>query len=302
MPERTGARPSPRPVSAQRPPAVVHLDLDGARHIFRAHGWAYEPDDDPLFDSGLRGALDLFDRAGVRATLFVIAEDLDRPAKRALIEEAVRRGHDVASHSVTHRALRTLSPAGQRDEIAASRARIGSALGVKVAGFRAPGFGIDRQCLEMIADAGYTYDSSIFAAGRVAGLSPASAHPYQPLASRTLVELPVPRTGRWLPPFHPSYSLVLGDWFFRRGIASWAREQAPFVMLFHLTDFAEPLPATVPGNWSRRLYTLSHLAAADKRDRCLDMIASARQYFTFTTTEHLLSNPADSAALRTLTA
>ena len=40
---------------------MVHVDLDGARHIFRAHGWAYPWPDDPLFESGMAQLLDFFE-------------------------------------------------------------------------------------------------------------------------------------------------------------------------------------------------------------------------------------------------
>ena len=113
----------------ERISAAVHLDLDGGAHVFRAHGWRYEAAADPLFETGLRTALDFFDEAGVRATLFVIAEDLALPFKRELIRDAVRRGHDIASHSLTHRDLTTLGRAEKWREIFESRERLAQSMG-----------------------------------------------------------------------------------------------------------------------------------------------------------------------------
>jgi hypothetical protein len=75
-------------------PAAVHLDLDGAADIFRAHGWPYDRPDDALFETGLVVALDFFRAAQISATLFVITQDLETPRKRALIQEAVPRSND----------------------------------------------------------------------------------------------------------------------------------------------------------------------------------------------------------------
>src|SRR5262245_44607787 len=102
-------------------PAVVHVDLDGAVDIHSAHGWPYAHADDPLFLSGLRAILALLDEVRIRATLFVIARALDDPARRAVVEDAVRRGHRIGSHTLTHRWLPTLPLEEQRREIAGSR-------------------------------------------------------------------------------------------------------------------------------------------------------------------------------------
>src|SRR4029453_11434420 len=103
-------------------------------------------------------------------------------------------------------------------EISESRERIACALGTGVRGFRAPGFHIDTECLEMIADAGYSYDSSLFSGKR---LGPRSQERPRLVAGKPLVELPLPSL-RSLP-FHPSYSLVVGDWYFRAGLRDFLR-------------------------------------------------------------------------------
>jgi peptidoglycan/xylan/chitin deacetylase (PgdA/CDA1 family) len=265
--------------SRDQPLAAVHLDLDGARHIYRAHGWPYDAADDPLFESGLRGALELFARNSVKATLFVVAEDLFDTRKRTLLRDAVNAGHEIASHSLSHDTLTALDGAGKRREIAESRRSLAAELDTEVRGFRAPGFRIDRECLELVSDAGYTYDSSMLA----------SSGPHRPLPGRPVYELPVPAAGPFAFPFHPSYSLVLGHWYFRAGLKDFRRRPSPLVLLFHLTDFAEPLPSARLRSWRQRLFTLSHLSAAHKRARCSAMLDLVGRYFSLASTSQLLA-------------
>jgi len=269
--------------AAGAPLAVVHVDLDGARHIFRAHGWTYDRHDDPLFESGLRGALDVFAGAGIKATLFVIAEDAADARKAALIREAVKAGHELASHSVTHRRLTALDRAGKRREIVDSRAVLSDTFGVNVQGFRAPGFFCDPECLELIGEAGYAYDSS-----ELAGRAQRPRAPYRPLAGQALLELPLPALAPLGWPFHPSYSLVAGSWYFNLGVAEHRRQSRPFVLLFHLTDLAEALDGSRLHGWSQRIFTLSYRSADKKRARCRAMLDAVRRHFTMATTAELV--------------
>jgi len=296
-----------------RPPAVVHVDLDGAREIYAAHGWNWPHDEDPLFASGLRATLELLDVVGVRATLFVIAQALDDPRKRDLLEEAVRRGHQVGSHTTTHRRLTALSADERRREIAGSRERLMAELGTAVDGFRAPGFFTDAAVMAQVAEAGYRYDSSLFAgqafggdraviapapsplatgapAGRAgnAGAGRAAGGIADRMSGAGLFEVPLPAY-RPLPlPFHPSYSLVLGTWYFGMGLRRVHDAGGPFVLLLHLTDLADPLNADYLIGWKSRIFTLSHLSTETKRRRCGAMLAAVGERYAWTTTDRLL--------------
>lgn len=277
-------------MSAARPRAVVHLDCDGIADIFRVHGWSRAADDDALFDRGLPRALDFFEAESVRATLFVIAGALDVPARRARLREAVARGHEVASHSLTHRSLPALASKEKRREIVESRARISDALGVPVQGFRAPNFALDRESFDLIGEAGYAYDSSR-QAGRDDVLGSVAEGPHL-LLGGGLLELPLPRLGLLPLPFHPSYSLVLGARHFRAGLARAVHSAAPLVMLFHLTDLADPLTAQDLPTLRARFFTLSFLSRAQKQRRCARMLAALRENFELTDTATLLANQA----------
>ncbi len=276
--------------AAARPPAVVHVDLDGAADIFRVHGWPWRGgDDDPLFDRGLPALLDFLDAEGVRATLFAIARALERPDRLRRLREAVDRGHRIASHTITHRPLLSLSPAERRAEIGDSRKRIEDALGQPVDGFRAPDFAIDRATLEMVAEAGYAWDSSLLPGFRGQGFDAVPAVPHRALPDHDLLELPMPDASPLPVPFHPSYSLVLGPAWFRLGLARFRRTGAPLVLLFHLTDVGEGLPRSLTPSWRSRFFTLSWLSAAAKRRRCGSMLARVRRHYELVETPALVA-------------
>jgi peptidoglycan/xylan/chitin deacetylase (PgdA/CDA1 family) len=256
------------------PSAVVHVDLDGATHVYRAHGWTPSFARDSLFESGLTRLLAFFEERRIVATLFVIAEDLDDPVKRALIVSAAARGHEIASHTVTHRHLTTLAPDDRRKELADSRRRLEDAIGRAVTGFRAPGFALDRETLRLVAEAGYHYDSSVFLGRRApAGALSIGESPVALERETGLRELAMPRYDGMPWPFHPSYSQLLGTRYFSAGFVRAMRSPVdPFVFLIHLTDLSDPMPAADLRGLSSRVFTLSVLSAATKARRLTRMM------------------------------
>ncbi len=76
------------------------------------------------FDDGPDGQtleyLDLLDRLSVKATFFMIGQQGERRA--AEMAEVARRGHELASHGYTHRALTHLSRREILDELSKTKA------------------------------------------------------------------------------------------------------------------------------------------------------------------------------------
>jgi polysaccharide deacetylase family protein (PEP-CTERM system associated) len=101
--------------------------------------------------------------AGVRGTFFV----LDNVAETypALVRRIADEGHEVGSHGLSHRKLYDLAPAQFRAETRAAKARLEDLLGRPVHGYRAAEFSVTRAswwALEILADEGFTYDSSVY--------------------------------------------------------------------------------------------------------------------------------------------
>jgi hypothetical protein len=276
-----------------QPAALVHVDLDGAADIYRGHGWHYRYADDPIFYSGLRNTLKLLGANGIRATLFTVAASLDDPRKRELIQEAVRAGHEIASHSLTHRILRTLTPDDKRIEIASSRDTLERSLGVTIRGFRAPGYQLDRQCLELLAEYGYDYDSSAFptdtCARRLQIPVDRLTTVHHPVEGSRLLELPLPDHRPSPFPFSPSYSLLFGERYFRWGLQRTRKRGRPLTLLFHLIDLADPLPRERLTGIASRLFTLSNMSAARKAERCQRMLDLVKERYTIRSTHEFLA-------------
>lgn len=287
----------------RRPPFVIHVDMDGVVEIARAHGRAWTASTDPLFESGTLALLDLLDRFGLDATFFVVSDSLDDSRKRDLVEEIVRRGHEIASHTASHRPLRDLDTQDKRREIFGSRERLEAELGTAVRGFRAPGYGIDRESIDLLTEAGYAWDSSAFPsdafATRLGVPSERLERPGRPFEGCHLIELPLPDHRPFPVPTHPSYSLLIGSWFYRFGMRRAAERERPLVLLFHLTDLADALPSERARSWSLRFWTLSFRDQASKVHACEQMLHSTLRRFRAISTRELCATlPASEAAQR----
>jgi peptidoglycan/xylan/chitin deacetylase (PgdA/CDA1 family) len=67
------------------------------------------------FARSIESTLDLLDERGIRATFFVVAPHAEQ--EPGVIQEIVARGHEVASHGVTHAKLPEFSPRKFRDDL-----------------------------------------------------------------------------------------------------------------------------------------------------------------------------------------
>jgi len=281
------------PENRELPNAIVHVDLDGASHIYKAHGWKYDLRGDPLFASGLKNLLAFLDSNSIRATLFTIASDLDDPQKLELLKEAVHQGHEIASHSLSHADFRKLSFEEKRVEIAESREKLQENLSTTVTGFRTPSYHVDRDTLELLETCEYRYDSSVFPtleSAKKIQVPIIKEYPYHPLYGSSIFEIPLPGYKPAPFPFHPCYSLLLGDWYFKPGLKRFRKTGYPLVLLFHLTDFSDPLPTQKLNGFPSRLYTLSHITSERKTKRCQKMTDLVRRNYRITDTLSLLND------------
>jgi len=138
-----------------------------------------------------RALLDELDRAGVRATFFVLGWVADHYP--ALVEEIQSAGHDVGSHGYLHTRVYELDAARFVADLRQSLVSLRAAGIDRVAGFRAPEWSInDRSlwALELLVREGISLDASMAPVSIVGN----PAYPRQPHLRQTpagpIVEVP----------------------------------------------------------------------------------------------------------------
>src|SRR3954464_8757028 len=114
--------------TAERSPRVPPRERGAA-------GAALTFDDGPDAD-GTLAVLDALDAAGVRATFFVVGEQLMR--HHALARETAARGHELALHGFEHVEHDSLRPQAARDDLARALGAFEAATGQRPRFFRPP--------------------------------------------------------------------------------------------------------------------------------------------------------------------
>jgi polysaccharide deacetylase family protein (PEP-CTERM system associated) len=94
----------------------------------------------------------------LKATFFVLGWVAERLP--GLIRQVQARGHEVASHGYNHVLGSRCSTQELRKDIVESKKILEDILGTAVHGYRAPGFSINEETLEILEESGYLYDSS----------------------------------------------------------------------------------------------------------------------------------------------
>ncbi len=138
-----------------------------------------------------RDLLELLDACGVRGTFFILGWVATRYP--ALVDDILRRGHEIGSHGHLHRRVYELTPASFIKDVDASRAALANAGATRVRGFRAPEWSINGRslwALDGLARAGFAFDSSM-APMRIVGDPTYPQHPHaRTTAFGELLEFP----------------------------------------------------------------------------------------------------------------
>jgi polysaccharide deacetylase family protein (PEP-CTERM system associated) len=215
--------------------------------------------------------LDLFDRAGVKATFFTLGWVAERYP--ALIRRIADAGHEVASHGWDHARVHTMTSAIFRADLERARIAIEDACGQSPAGYRAPSFSIDKRtpwAHQVLAEEGYAYSSSVAPVRHDHyGWPEAPRFAHRPLPDADLIELPVTTVelgGRRL--------AAGGGGFFRLlpfRFSSWAisrvnaGEQRPAVFYFHPWEIDPGQPRVQGAPLKSRIRHYSRLSAMESK-------------------------------------
>jgi polysaccharide deacetylase family protein (PEP-CTERM system associated) len=240
--------------------------------------------------------LDLFARAGARATFFVLGLVARREPR--LVRRIAAAGHEIASHGWDHQQVFHKTPALLRAELERAFGTLSDLVGRPIAGYRAPHFSVGPAtwwALDVLADVGFTYDSSIFPfAGPRYGVPGFPRGPVRIVREgRRLVELPlstVRTMGRNLPVAGGGYFRLLPYPLIERAVATVHAAGLPFVSYCHPYEFrrAPLVHPPVPGRLGGARAALLGAKFNFRRQTMPGKLARLLARFRFTSCEDAL--------------
>jgi polysaccharide deacetylase family protein (PEP-CTERM system associated) len=217
--------------------------------------------------------LDLYAEAGVKGTFFTLGWVAERHP--GLIRRIVGEGHELASHGYAHDRVHMMAPEVFREDLRRAKAILEDTGGVRIQGYRAPSFSIGKAnawALEVLADEGYAYSSSVAPFGTDHyGWPGFPRFAHRPVPGSDLVEVPVTTVragGRTLAAGGGGFFRLLPYHFSRWAIAKVNQvERRPAVFYFHPweVDPDQPRVAGAPLKSRLRHYTNLGVMAAKLR-------------------------------------
>ena len=226
-------------------------------------------------ETNTRRILDLLDECRVPATFFILGWVAERYP--GLVREIVARGHEPACHSYWHRLVYQLSPEEFRADTIRAKAVIEQAAGTAVRGYRAPSYSITARslwALEILADLGFAYDSSVFPIRHdLYGIPAAPRFPFRyATPSGDLVEYPI-TTFRFLgkmnlPVGGGGYLRIFPFWYTAFGFRRALRADLPLIVYVHPWEI-DPDQPRLAGSVTSRLRHYTNLESTGRRLRNL---------------------------------
>jgi len=232
--------------------------------------------------------LDIFDEYDVKATFFVLGWVAERT--KGLIREIAARGHEVACHGYSHQLVYNQTPEVFREETVRSKNILESVIQARVRGYRAASYSItkhSRWALDILAETGFDYDSSIFPVRHDRyGMPDAPGHPYKLEMQKgaCLVEFPLSTAKIFhyrLPIAGGGYFRLYPYWLSRAGLKQINRQQKPFIFYLHPWEI-DPDQPRISASWFSRFRHYNNL------DKCESRLRALLTEFSFDTVERVL--------------
>lgn len=218
--------------------------------------------------------LSLFELANVRATFFTLGYIAERHPQ--LIRRMVAAGHEIASHGMYHIRANTQDRAEFQADVTRARKLLQDISGQPIKGYRAASYSIGEDnlwALDVLAEAGYTYSSSIYPIRHdLYGMPAAPRYPFR-LQHDGILEIPVTTMevrGRRFPcgggGFFRAYPYALSRWAIRRANNE---DKRSALFYFHPWE-VDPQQPRVPNlNVKTRIRHYLNLKRMEPRVRCL---------------------------------
>lgn len=234
--------------------------------------------------------LQLLDDKGVKATFFVLGWVAERFG--GLVSRIHSQGHEVACHGYSHQLVYEQSQTVFREETLRARQILEDITGAKVLGYRAASYSITRKslwALDVLVEAGFEYDSSIFPVHHDRyGIpeSPTEIHNLAAPGGGSIIEIPLTTLnlpGYRLPMAGGGYFRLYPYWFTRKALRHINdRLKQSFIFYLHPWEI-DPGQPRYPARWLSRFRHYNNL---DKCMRRFDMLVDE---FEFTSVRDFLA-------------
>ena len=258
-----------------------------ARHIFSVDVEEYfqvhafedlvHPDEWKCYPSRVGQATDrllaLLEEHDTRATFFVLGWIAERHP--GVVERIAEAGHEVASHGCWHDRVDELTPEQFMADVRRSKEILEDVAGQPVLGYRAPRFSLQEDTawmLDVLAELGFRYDSSLMPARMAAGGGWPGAGRWPRIVDTgggQLLELPLTTArvaGLTLPAAGGAYLRHLPYALVRSGFRQAEEEGVPGVFYLHPWEL-DPNQPTIPVGLSARIRHYRNLEGTEDRVR-----------------------------------
>jgi polysaccharide deacetylase family protein (PEP-CTERM system associated) len=239
----------------------------------------------------------------VQCTFFILG--WTAAAYPALVREIVDRGHEVASHGYDHRLVMDQSASEFRRDIDRSKGLLEDLTGSAVIGYRAPSFSITETALDIIAESGFTYDSSYNSFemnpryGRL-NLPPQIRSGRAGKLTNGLIEVPVSNlsvANRVLPWGGGGYFRLIPSPVYRMGVKKILHKHRAFIFYTHPWEFDPSQPIVKDAGPFRRFRHYFNLKRTAARLETLIKTFSTCQFTSIREYVSALSIPQSAVAI-----
>lgn len=253
---------------------AITVDVEDYFHVSGFAGSINRSDWDshPLRVEASTGKLlDLFDECQVKGTFFVLGWVAERLP--GLVKNIAGRGHEVACHGYSHQLIYEQSPEVFREETFRSKKILEDIIQSPVRGYRAASYSITEQskwALDVIAEAGFIYDSSIFPVRHDRyGIPGSPEYPYnlESPGGRQLVEFPLSTARVFtyrLPMAGGGYFRLYPYLMTRMGLRQINRKNRPFIFYLHPWE-VDPDQPRIRASWLSRFRHYNNLEKCEAR-------------------------------------
>ena len=234
--------------------------------------------------------LDLFDENQITATFFVLGWVAERTKK--LVLEIADRGHEIACHGYSHQLVYNQTPKEFQQETVKAKEILEDIIQQQVRGYRAASYSITEKsqwALDILADCGFVYDSSIFPVRHDRyGMPDTPEHPYQLTtpAGNSIIEFPLSTAKIFnyrLPVAGGGYFRLYPYWLSKMGLQQINRQQRPFIFYLHPWEI-DPEQPKISASWFSRFRHYNNL------DKCESRLRQLMTDFEFGTTWEVLNS------------